>query len=137
MKPAAWVGLAIIIAAIAFGARSFVTNLTPYLTFEQARKARGSVQVMGKLDKKSIEDRGSKALKFVLLDDAGDRLPVVFSDTRPANLEQATQITAIGKYDGTAFQADRLLVKCPSKYQGTETKEYGKSASLANPLSPR
>ncbi len=55
MKPAVWVGLAIIIAALLFGARAFITNLTPYVTFDQARTARGNVQVMGKLDKKSID----------------------------------------------------------------------------------
>ncbi len=138
MKPAAWVGLAIIVAALAFGSRAFVTNLTPYLTFEQARKARGSVQVMGKLDKKSIEDGGSKTLKFVLVDDSGDRLPVAFSETRPPNPAHAPQITAIGTYDGPAGQADRRPLKSPSKYQGTETKEYGRTASTGgNPLRSR
>jgi cytochrome c-type biogenesis protein CcmE len=38
-------------------------------------------------------------------------------------------VTARGTFNGTQLKADTLLVKCPTKYQGTETKEYGSSAS--------
>ncbi len=58
----------------------------------------------------------------MLLADNGDRLPVTFSASRPANFEQAIQVTAVGKYDGQVFQADNLLVKCPTKYQGTDVQ---------------
>ena len=126
MKPAAWIGFAIIAGALAFGARAFVTNLTPYITFAQARQTQGTVQVMGKLDKKSIAV--NKTLDFTLVNDRGDRMPVTFAALRPANFAEAVQITAIGKYDGKVFQAENLLVKCPSKYQGTETRQYGKAA---------
>jgi len=130
MKPAAWVGFLIIVGALAFGARAFVTNLTPYVTFEQARAAKGTVQVMGKLDKESItSDR--QQLAFTLVSDNGDRLPVRFTAARPANFNMATQITAIGKYDGKELEAKNLLVKCPSKYQGTETeKSYDSGAGI-------
>lgn len=124
MRPAAWLGLLIIVAALAFGARAFVTNLTPYVTFEVARKSEGTVQVMGKLDKKSIQN-STKALEFVIVGENDDRLPVRFTAARPANFEEALEVTAIGKYEGQTFHADSLLVKCPTKYQGTETKQYG------------
>lgn len=128
MKPAFCVGIAIIVAALAFGARAFVTNLTPYVPFKQARQARSGVQTIGKLDKKSIRyEQGT--LRFTLVDDRGDRLPVEFRGPRAANFEQAMQITAIGQYDGTTFQAKNLLVKCPTKYQGTETKQYGQDVA--------
>lgn len=127
MKPAAWLGLAIILAALAFGANAFVKTLTPYVTFAQARQAQGSVQVMGQLDKTSIQYGNSGTLDFVLLDGHGDRLPVAFVASRPANFDQAIQVTAIGHYDGSVFQADNLLLKCPSKYQGKEAdRSYGR-----------
>lgn len=129
MKPAVWVGMAIIVAALIFGARAFVTNLTPYVAFEQAREARASVQTMGKLDKKSIRYDKGNVLHFVLVNDQGERLPVAFSGPRAPNFEQAVQITAIGRYDGRVFQAKNLLVKCPTKYQGTETKEYSAASA--------
>jgi cytochrome c-type biogenesis protein CcmE len=128
MKPAAWLGLAIILSALAFGATAFVRTLTPYVSFDQARHAQGNVQVMGKLDKSSISYGAASALDFVLVDSSGDRLPVSFVASRPANFDQAVQVTAIGHYDGSAFQADTLLLKCPSKYQGNNgERSYGRS----------
>lgn len=127
MKPAAIVGLTIILAALAFGAKAFVTNLTPYVKFSEARQATtGNVQVMGSLDKKSVH-AGADALTFDILakDNPADRLTVRFKQAKPANFELALEVTAIGRYQGDSFHADKLLVKCPSKYQGTETKEYG------------
>ena len=122
MKPAAWVGLAVIIAALAFGAKAFVSNLTPYVTFEAARAAKSTVQVMGKLDKTSVTS-DAHALNFDLISKEGDHLPVSFTATRPANFEMATEVTAIGTFDGQRFRASNLLVKCPTKYQGKETEK--------------
>lgn len=133
MKPAAIVGLLIILSALAFGAKAFVTNLTPYLSFSQARQNQnGTVQIMGPLDKTSIQS-SADGLRFVIIDkgNPSDRMQVIFKESKPANFHLAIEVTAIGKYvpgttpNGGVFHADKLLVKCPSKYQGTETKEYG------------
>lgn len=127
MKPAGWVALAIIVGALAFGARAFVSNLTPYLPFPEARRAQGTVQVMGALDKASVQT-SAKELAFTIISKDGDRMPVTFTAARPANFEMAVEVTAIGRYDGQVFRADNLLVKCPTKYQGTETETKSYSA---------
>ena len=49
-------------------------------------------------------------------------MPVTYRGVRPGNFEQATSLVAIGTYRGEAFQADQILVKCPSKYQALEKK---------------
>ncbi len=126
MKPAAWFGFLIIAGALAFGAKAFVSNLTPYVTFAEARSAKGEVQVMGKLDKASVRT-STKELAFTIIADNGDRMPVRFTAAAPANFAMAVQVTAIGKVNGDTMEAKNLLVKCPTKYQGTETKEYGTS----------
>lgn len=129
MKPAPLIGFAIILAALAFGARAFVTNLTPYVSFAEARKAgsENTLQVIGKLDKNSVSyGANDHALRFSIVSDEGQIMPVRFSKAKPPNFEEALQVTAIGRWDGRVFQADNLLVKCPTKYQGTETtKSYG------------
>lgn len=132
MKPAVIVGFVAIAGALAFGAKAFVTNLTPYITFADARKVSadsGNVQVMGALDKTSV--RYSKMqLGFTLVETkTGEKMPVRFTAARPANFDQAVQVTAIGHYNNGVFEASNLLVKCPSKYQGTETKSYGVGGS--------
>lgn len=123
MKPGPLVALAVIFGALAFGARAFVTNLTPYLPFAEARQRDGNVQVMGKLDKGSVV-YADGVLRFTLLDGKGDKMPVRFPRAKPSNFDQAIEVTAIGRWNGTAFEANNLLVKCPSKYQGAETKSY-------------
>jgi cytochrome c-type biogenesis protein CcmE len=130
MKPAGWVGLAIILAAITFSAKAFVSNVTPYLPFGEARKATAQVQVMGALDKTSVVNKGTQ-LSFTIVSTDGDRMPVCFTQAAPANFSMATQVTAIGKFDGQVFRADSLLTKCPSKYQGkeNETREYTSRAA--------
>jgi cytochrome c-type biogenesis protein CcmE len=52
---------------------------------------------------------------------------VRYKGLKPANFEDAISIVAIGQFDDGAkeFEANKLLVKCPSKYQGAEVKEYG------------
>lgn len=129
MKPAAWFGLAIILGAVGFGAKSFVTNLTPYVTFKQARESKESVQVMGALDKSSVGS-DARQLSFTIVSTDGDRMPVSFTAARPANFNEATQVTAVGKFDGQVFRADNLYVKCPTKYQGSD-QERSYSASGA------
>ena len=138
MKPAVWVGVAVIVAALAFGSRAFVANLTPYITFEQAREAKGQVQIVGKLVKNSTAYE-NKTLLFQIVDDKNDKMPVAYDDVRPPNFEMATQITAIGAFDGETFRAEKLLVKCPSKYQGDENgkaREYDGETEAANSGAP-
>lgn len=118
-------GLVAIAGALALGGTAFVRNLTPYLPFAEARTSQGTVQVMGGLDKTSVSNKGG-VLHFTLVEKGtNERLPVVFRHTMPANFLLAIEITAIGRWEKDQFAADRLLVKCPSKYQGTETKSYG------------
>ena len=49
-----------------------------------------------------------------------------YEGLKPANFEEAISIVAIGRYDPDTGElaANKLLVKCPSKYQGAEVKEY-------------
>ena len=42
----------------------------------------------------------------------------------PGNFDQATSVVAKGISNENEFVADKLLVKCPSKYQGEDGEEY-------------
>ena len=53
MRKGYWIAAALTLAFVGFGLTAFQKTLTPYLTFDEARKARGVVQVMGGLDKQS------------------------------------------------------------------------------------
>ena len=48
-------------------------------------------------------------------------MQVKYTGTMPGNFSQASHAVCLGKYDGKVFEADQLLIKCPSKYQGGES----------------
>jgi cytochrome c-type biogenesis protein CcmE len=126
LKRGYWVAGVLAILFVGLGLTSFQKTLTPYVSFEAARGADGVVQVMGSLDKASDRyDDGRQELSFDLLDEQGGRMRVAYRGTRPANFNDAISIVAIGPYRDGRIEAERLLVKCPSKYQGAEVKTYG------------
>ena len=126
MKRGYWLAGVFAAAFVALGITSFQKTLTPYLSFEEARKSLGAVQVMGALEKQSDRfDTGKEELSFVLVDSAGGRMPVSYRGIQPGNFKDAISIVAIGPYRDGRIEAEKLLVKCPSKYQGAEVdKSY-------------
>lgn len=124
MKKGYWIAAVMTLAFVGFGLTAFQKTLTPYLSFEEARKARGVVQVMGALDKESDRyDSKSEELTFDLVDPNGHRMAVVYRGVRPGNFKDAISIVAIGRFSQGRIDAEKLLVKCPSKYQGAEVEK--------------
>ena len=123
-------GVGAIVGFVAFGAGAFKSNLTPYVSFEKARATTSAVQVAGKLVEHSDRfDEATSRLLFTLADDNGQQLQVAYKGMKPGNFNEATQVVAIGRYRDGVLEAEKLLVKCPSKYQGIEEKEYRTSSS--------
>ena len=131
MKRGYWIAGLLAVAFVGLGLTAFQKTLTPYVGFDEARRSRGTVQVMGALDKTSDRyDTNNQELSFQLVDPKGGRIPVAYRGTRPANFKDAISIVAIGRFDEGRLQADKLLVKCPSKYQGAEVeKSYPAAAA--------
>nr|MDQ2970572.1 cytochrome c maturation protein CcmE [Acidobacteriota bacterium] len=99
MKKGYWIAAALAAGFVLLGVTAFQKTLTPYLTFDEARKARGVVQVMGGLDKESDRyDTGRQELSFQLVDPSGRRMPVVYRGIQPGNFKDAISIVAIGRY---------------------------------------
>lgn len=123
MKKRYIIGGTLMIAFAAYSMLTFSSALTPYVSFAQAKNARNTVQVQGALvkEKMAVADNG-RTLRFLLRDEAGEELTVVYTGSKPDGFDQATSVVAIGKYRDSQFQAGRLLIKCPSKYRGSVNK---------------
>lgn len=122
MKRAYLVGVILVVAFAALGATQFRNTVRTYVSFTEARSAGRPVQIKGAVDKASVHvDKAHSNLNFNLTDPKGDRMTVVYRGTVPGNFGQASHVVAIGQYRESIFQASRLLVKCPSKYQGQES----------------
>jgi cytochrome c-type biogenesis protein CcmE len=124
-------GAVLLLVFAGFSFSEFKESLTPYVPYEVALESQRTVQVAGGLAQgSSAYDTEDQFLRFTLVDqETAQTLRVRYHGVKPANFEDAVSIVAIGRYDAAAseFAADKLLVKCPSKYQGiedTETKTY-------------
>jgi cytochrome c-type biogenesis protein CcmE len=130
MKKNRWYlfGGLLLVAFAGFSFTAFKDSMTPYVSYERAREGDRIVQVAGALEKGSSSYVDAQESLFFTLKDpkTSETLRVRYKGLKPANFEDAVSIVAIGRYDGGTqeFEADKLLVKCPSKYQGTEVKTY-------------
>jgi cytochrome c-type biogenesis protein CcmE len=121
-------GGVLLLAFAGFSLSSFKQTLTPYVSYTEAREASRVVQVAGALEKGSSSYEDARDFLFFTIKDpkTHESLRVRYKGLKPANFEDAISIVAIGQYDESSkeFEANKLLVKCPSKYQGAEVKEY-------------
>lgn len=113
------IGIAVILAFLGLGYGEWRRTLTTYVSFDEAKTSNTTVQTKGALlkDRTSFEAKSGQ-LVFYLRDEAGQEMRVTYEGSKPGNFDQASHVVAIGKYEDDAFRAKRLLVKCPSKYQG-------------------
>ena len=120
-----WI-LAVVLLGVGayFGVTSFRRSVTPYIPFNEARRSTGMVQVNGMLAEKNyVLKPEEQYLEFKLRDSRGEVMPVTYRGVIPGNFDQATSIVALGRFKDDHFEAEQLLVKCPSKYQAEAMKK--------------
>lgn len=118
MRPKYIIGIIIIVVFIVFAAINLSKSLTPYVSLDEAKKSKKVVQVKGyRVSGSEYFDVENKILRFQMMDDKGQKFEVIYNGVKPANMEQAEEIVVIGRYVQGRFEAEQLLVKCPSKYQ--------------------
>ena len=118
------VGLAVAIALGYLGFTAFQGASMYYLTVDELL-ARGDaaygeqVRLMGKVADGSVEQNpDTNTLRFAVTDEDGTSLPVAYSGMVPDAFKQGADVVVEGNLTLTGtFQADSLLVKCPSKYE--------------------
>lgn len=60
---------------------------------------------------------------FMMVDGDGQEQQVYYNEPVPADFVRAEQVVVIGSYrNEEMFVADKILMKCPSKYQETEVQ---------------
>ena len=116
-------GVVVIAVVAVLIATSFGGSASEYLTIAQVKalgrdQARDS-RVAGAIVPNSVEwNTGEVHLTFEIQDETGV-LAISYRGPQPDMLVDAVEAVAIGKYDpaGQVFEADELLMKCPSKYE--------------------
>ena len=119
-------GVLLIAAAVVFlMVTAFGNSSMYYLTVDEAL-AKGNeimdrpVRLNGTIQQDSVQfDIQQPLLTFNLTGDKGGMVKVSYKGVKPDNMAQATQAIVEGKLgrDGT-FVANKLMLSCPSKYEG-------------------
>ncbi len=114
--------IALIIVALSVGAIMVsIADSSSYVTFDTAVDNPGKTyHVIGKInfDKPFEYDPHADAnlFCFYMRDSLGVEKKVVFNNAKPQDFEKAEQIVVVGKMGSKDFNADQVLMKCPSKY---------------------
>lgn len=120
MKKLHIIGLVLIAVAVA-AIIAFSSDYTSYENFSKAFENEGKVyNIVGELT--STEDfeydpqKDPNRFVFKMIDNEGKTSKVVYSAPKPQDFERSEQIVVTGKAKGEIFIADKILMKCPSKY---------------------
>jgi cytochrome c-type biogenesis protein CcmE len=127
------IAVAVVVIAAVIGLSSLFTGggMISYVSFNEARATANNVQVMGEiLASGSTYDSHTGDFSFYITNETGDRMKVIYGGTKPGNFDQATSVVCIGKYRDEAFHAEKLLVKCPSKYQDQPINENASAGEI-------
>jgi cytochrome c-type biogenesis protein CcmE len=62
------------------------------------------------------------SFSFVLIDDNQKEQKVYYNEPMPPDFIKSEKVVVIGHYDADLFIAEKILLKCPSKYQDDKLK---------------
>jgi len=124
----------IVIVAVAIGALiATMGSSSTYADFKMATENPDTeYHVVGKRAKEKPTEYNptvnTDEFIFYMVDNKGEECKVVLHKSKPQDFERSEQVVIIGKMQGKEFQANDILMKCPSKYNDgkpTETATKG------------
>ncbi|SDK82473.1 cytochrome c-type biogenesis protein CcmE [Catalinimonas alkaloidigena] len=130
--------LGIVIIAVAVGIIiSTAGDASTYVSFQEAATMAANgrtekIHVVGELQKdpqghfvgmQYQPELDPNFFTFSLVDDQGKAQQVIYHNPMPQDFEKSEKIVIIGGYQNDVFVADKILMKCPSKYQDDEFRE--------------
>jgi cytochrome c-type biogenesis protein CcmE len=135
MKKSSIIGMIIIAMAIGVIVSTYADSST-YGSFTDAQETQRELHVVGKLIKNKEmvynPEVDANYFSFYMIDSKGKECKVEFTGTKPQDFERSEKIVLTCQMNDGNFQANKILMKCPSKYtqdkvEITEVKVQEKS----------
>lgn len=119
MKTRNIIGLVVLAGFMALLLVSFGGNVSEYTDFQEAQKRESDVHVVAKWVRRDEAryDASRDLFSFYLQDTMNNVQLVHYYDPMPVNFDKAQKVVVSGKYQNGVFVADKVLMKCPSKYK--------------------
>lgn len=122
--------LILVVIAVAIGIIVSTTgDASSYVDFSQAHELASegntaSLHVVGELKKDAggevvglEKSPDNLSFSFVMIDDKGREEKVYYNEPMPQDFLRSEKVVIIGHFQGNLFFAEKILLKCPSKYQ--------------------
>lgn len=128
MKKTHIIGMVVIAIALMI-IISTAGDASTYVSFNEAMEMsqdgnHNKIHVVGKLKKDTdgnvigIETSPNKrSFRFALVDENNEEQIVYHPNPMPTDFLRSEQVVVVGSYSQDRFVADKILLKCPSKYQ--------------------
>lgn len=128
MKKSYIIAILFIAAAIAI-IISTAGDASTYVSFDQAYQMASNgnktqIHVVGTLKKNDAGDimgmeksADKLSFSFVMIDENQKEQKVYYNEPMPPDFARSEQVVVIGNYYDNTFLANKILLKCPSKYQ--------------------
>lgn len=103
---------------------AFMNNSSPYVDIKTAKAQPADNQhLSGDIVAGSMQvDYKSGSAQFLLKDQNSDQIQVHYQGSIPSNISTATKVVAVGGVKNGSFESQKLLLKCPSKYESEGKK---------------
>ena len=133
MKISHIIALAVIAAAVAVIITT-TGDASSYVNFNQAAEMASegnlkSLHVVGQLKKDPsghvtglIKSSDNLSFSFILVDENGNEQLVYHNEPLPPDFLRSEKVVVIGHFEKDFFLAEKILLKCPSKYQDNKLK---------------
>ncbi len=97
-------------------------NTSTYTDFSAAKASEKEVHIVGEWVNRdqSNYDPTRDLFQFYMKDTVDNVQLVHYYDPKPVNFEAAEKVVIIGEYNQDVFVADKIIMKCPSKFEQTE-----------------
>lgn len=119
----------VVVAGIAYlSLMGFQSAKTYYLSVDQTLEQAGGLggqflRVYGKVEPGTVDwTARDVTLQFAMAGESGRTLPVVYKGVKPDLLQDGVDVVVEGRLQGNTLVADRVMVKCPSKYEAAGTQ---------------
>ena len=124
----------VVIAIAAMVIVSTAGDASTYVSFKEAQEMAedGSskmIHVVGALKKNEAghpvgiqTSPDMLSFSFLMVDQNNAEQEVIYNEPMPMDFLRSEQVVVVGSYKKDKFVADKILMKCPSKYQEEEIK---------------
>lgn len=115
--------IALVLIAVAMAVLiSYIGDTSTYDTIASARKKEGKfVHLIAKMDMQQPVEydpvKNPNYLAFSVIDTLGNKIKVVYHNTKPTDMEKSERIVLAGRVKDGTFECKDIILKCPSKYK--------------------